>query len=99
VDRPVATGERSPDPPARVTTPLACYLFEVAQDGTPSRAQGLVVPFAGLSAGMVGIYHIDVAIPADWRTNRGLLQCQLDSGDGFFRGDSVTIDVKPGPQP
>lgn len=99
VDRPVATGERSPDPPARVTTPLACYLFEVAQDGTQSRPQGLVVPFAGLSAGMVGVYHIDVTIPADWRSNRGLLQCQLDSGDAFFHGDSVTIDVKPGPQP
>jgi uncharacterized protein (TIGR03437 family) len=97
VDRPVATGERSPDPPARVTTPLACYLFEVAQDGTPSHPQGLVVPFAGVSPGMIGIYHIDVTIPADWRAGRGLLQCHMDSGDVFFHGDSVTIDVKPGP--
>jgi uncharacterized protein (TIGR03437 family) len=99
VDRPVATGEPSPDPPARVTTPLACYLFEVEADAPPSRPQGLVVPFAGLSPGMVGVYHLDVTIPANWRTNRGLLQCQLDPGDGFFHGDSVTIDVKPGPQP
>lgn len=50
VDVPVATGEPSPDPPTRVTTPMACYLIEVGRDYTPVRAVGLVVPFAGLSA-------------------------------------------------
>jgi uncharacterized protein (TIGR03437 family) len=97
VDRPVATGERSPDaPPAQVTTPFACYLFELQPDGTPLRPQGVAVPFAGLSAGLIGIYQIDVTVPADWKSSRALLQCQMDTGDNIFRGDAARIDVGAG---
>jgi uncharacterized protein (TIGR03437 family) len=94
VDPPVATGQRSPDPPARITTPLACYLFEVEPNNFPVRPRGLVVPFAGLSGGLVGIYHIDVTIPADWQTSQAMLRCVVDSGDGP-RGDWVPLDVSP----
>lgn len=93
VDRPVATGERSPDPPARVTTPMACYLLEMDANGNLMRAQGLVVPFAGLSAGLIGIYHIDATIPAEWKTERAMLQCRMDSGSPFYTGDSALIPV------
>lgn len=97
VDRPVATGEPSPDPPARVTTPMACYLIEFARDFTPVRSVGLVVPFAGLSAGLIGVYHIDVTIPADWTATRSMLSCHMDVGDRLYHGDSVEIDISPPP--
>jgi len=84
VDQPVATGERSPiDPPAKVTTPMACYLL------SPNRIQGAVVPFAGLAAGSIGIYQIDVTIPEDWSEPGTRLECAFDS----FRGDTEPIDI------
>jgi uncharacterized protein (TIGR03437 family) len=98
VDSPVATGEPSPDPPSRVTTPMACYLFEVSPDNAVSRPVGLVVPFAGLSPGLIGVYHIDVTIPADWRSSRARLSCYMDSGGGVLPGDSADLDVNTGPQ-
>lgn len=93
VDRPVATGEPSPDPPAHVTTPMACYLFDTASPEPPWSAVGLVVPFAGLSAGLVGVYHIDVTIPSDWTAKQSALRCQMDSGGALFRGDFTRLDV------
>jgi uncharacterized protein (TIGR03437 family) len=92
VDRPVASGQPSPDPPARVTTPFACYLFEVeGQVGV--RPQGLAVPFAGLSSGLIGIYHIDVTIPQDWTAHNAMLQCRMDNGGELFAGDDAPISV------
>lgn len=85
VDRPVATGERSPtSPPARVTSPLACYLFPKQE---PGGAAGLVVPFAGLAGGSIGIYQIDVTVPADWSSPTAYLQCVMGPPTTVFRGD------------
>jgi uncharacterized protein (TIGR03437 family) len=97
VDRPVATGQPSPDPPARVSTPMACYLFDATSE-PPWRAVGMVVPFAGLSPGLVGIYHIDVTIPSDWTAKQSALQCQLDTGGNLFRGDLSRLDVDVDPR-
>jgi uncharacterized protein (TIGR03437 family) len=93
VDRPIATGERSPDPPARVTTPMACYLFEVGATNLVKNPVGLVVPFAGLSPGLIGIYHIDVTIPADWTAKDAALECVMDSGDRLFHADQARLTV------
>lgn len=85
VEPAVGTGERSPaDPVARVVTPMACYLF----DGDAAR--GVAVPFAGLAAGSIGIYQIDVTIPEDWGTRQPALQCVFDHP---LRGDATAIDV------
>jgi len=97
VDQPVATGQPSPtDPVARIVTPFACYAFEVdAPTGRPVRARGLVVPFAGLSGGLIGIYHIDVTIPDDWPSQLAEIQCLMAAPEGTFRGDIARIYVAP----
>ncbi|MBI2686505.1 MAG: hypothetical protein HYX27_09340 [Acidobacteria bacterium] len=95
VDRPVATGERSPsDPPARVSSPLACYLYSELPTTATSRTTGIVVPFAGLSGGSIGIYQLDVTIPADWPFSQGSIGCYLQTGDQL-RGDIGRIDIRP----
>lgn len=81
VDKPLRTGEAAPiEEPARVTTPMACYLLH--RDS--GRYEGLVVPFAGLSGGSVGVYQIDVTIPVDWLAGPSVVSCimndVLDSG-------------------
>lgn len=86
VDTAIPTGQPSPsDPPARVTTPLACYLSLLDADGNPVKTEGLVVPFAGLSGGSIGVYQLDVIIPAAWTASKGYLQCRMgylgDTGD------------------
>ncbi len=92
VDRPVATGERSPiDPPARVTIPFACYLSDRI-DEPGQRVTGLHVPFAGLAGGSIGIYQIDITIPADWTSGRAALSCRTE-----FRGDAGTLYIRPAP--
>jgi uncharacterized protein (TIGR03437 family) len=88
VDRPVATGEPGPaNPPARATLAFACYLFEI---GGP-RGIGAEVPFAGLTGGVAGVYHIDVTIPADWRAGESLVACRSgETGDaGSFTVSGV----------
>ncbi len=100
VDQPVSTGQPSPaSPPARVTTPFACYLveFDPPGSGVPrGRAVGLVVPFAGLSSGSIGIYQIDVTIPEDWRSPTAALQCRMESGGNMVHQDTARIDVAVG---
>ena len=97
VDRPVSTGQLSPEsPPARVTTPLACYLAELDAAHSPPRVEGLVVPFAGLSSGSIGIYQIDVTIPRDWPSPAARLECRMESAGYLYRGDSAHIDITAG---
>jgi uncharacterized protein (TIGR03437 family) len=94
VDQPVATGQPSPtSPPARVTTPMACYLIEFDSATLPVRSQGILVPFAGLAGKLIGIYQIDVTIPAGWRAQRTSLTCNMEAEGQLFRGDLAPIDV------
>ena len=94
VDQPVATGQPSPtSPPARVTTPMACYLIEFDSASLPVRSQGIVVPFAGLAENLIGIYQIDVTIPAGWSARRTSLTCNMEAEGQLFRGDLAPIDV------
>ncbi|MEP7364361.1 MAG: hypothetical protein ABI972_13995 [Acidobacteriota bacterium] len=96
VDLPVTTGQRSPSsPPARVITPLACYLIELDAKDLPVRSQGIVVPFAGLSGGSIGIYQIDVTIPSGWYAAKTTLQCRMASEPNRFQGDATKLDVAP----
>jgi uncharacterized protein (TIGR03437 family) len=91
VDPPVPSGQPSPsDPPAHITTPLACYLSE-PDTNNPRRTEGVVVPFAGLSGGSVGIYQIDVTIPSTWTASTGYLQCRMG-----YRGDTNSIPIGSG---
>lgn len=93
VDQAVETGQRSPlNPPARVTTPMACYLFEVRANRAEN-PRGVPVPFAGLAGGLIGVYQIDVTIPADWWSGPTSLQCQMYSSDGLFRGDNTAVAI------
>ena len=95
VDQPVATGVPSPAaPPARVVTPLSCYLIELNSQSVPIRSLGIPVPFAGLSGGLIGIYQVDVTIPRDWNAPNPILQCAVAaSSQSRFLGDSARIDV------
>ncbi|MEP7365892.1 MAG: hypothetical protein ABI972_21770 [Acidobacteriota bacterium] len=89
VDQPVATGQRSPaSPPARIVTPLTCTLQATGVGNPSTRIDPLVIPFAGLSGGSVGIYQIDVTIPADWSSTEALLRCGFD-----FRADIDRIFI------
>ncbi|MEP7367910.1 MAG: hypothetical protein ABI972_32000, partial [Acidobacteriota bacterium] len=89
VDHPVTTGERSPASPlARALTPLACYMFEIDKDSLPVRTEGLLVPFAGLTPGAIGIYQIDVTLPPNRTAPQAYLSCRME-----FRGDSTSIPV------
>lgn len=94
VNRLVKTGEPSPiDPPARVTSPMGCYLVEFGPQGVPVRAPGVVVPFAGLTGGSIGVYQIDLTIPADWSATKGTVMCVIDQAD--YRGDTAEIAIRP----
>jgi len=95
VDLPVFTGQPSPsDPPARVVAPIGCYLLPVISEQTLGPAVGLAVPFAGLAGGAIGIYQIDVTIPADWTSPLAELHCRTD-----YRGDIHRIPVTTSPTP
>ncbi|MEP7364360.1 MAG: hypothetical protein ABI972_13990, partial [Acidobacteriota bacterium] len=89
VDQPVATGQISPSsPPARVTTPFACYFHPAIARNEVGPAVGLDVPFAGLSGGSIGVYQIDVTIPSSWNAPDSLLSCRMGN-----QGDSANVAV------
>ena len=85
VDQPLQTGEKAPaSPPARITTPFACYLLTTDR----ARVEGVPVPFAGLTAGSVGEYQIDITIPTDWPSGQTTVSCKtaqnLGDNDQFW---------------
>ena len=89
VDQPIRTSEISPtSPPASVTTPFACYLFESGL----VKSRGVDVPFAGLSGGLIGVYQIDVTIPANWASGKARLLCTKDKAAPFDR-DEAEIEI------
>ena len=96
VDLPVTTGQPSPSsPPARATTPLACYLLQLGDKDDVLRVEGIPVPFAGLSGGLIGVYQIDATIPAAWPAGRAVLQCRMPSGNNSFRGSAAQLSIAP----
>ncbi len=91
VDQPVATGQPSPiAPPARALAPIICTLQEIGS--TTPRTDPLAIPFAGLSGGSIGIYQIDVTIPAHWTTSSAFLRCAIDV-PGLPRSDLDRIHI------
>lgn len=89
VDQPIRTSETSPTtPPARVTTPFACYLF----DSGLVNSRGVDVPFAGLSGGLIGVYQMDVIIPANWTSEKARLLCVMEKDTPFDR-DEAKIEI------
>ncbi|MBI2689216.1 MAG: hypothetical protein HYX27_23175 [Acidobacteria bacterium] len=88
LDRPLATGERGPvDPPSRPLTPLACYI--VNESRIPA-TRGLALPFIAYAPGLLGVYQVDVTIPADWPSGWAYLHCTVD---GSPRGSGGAIYV------
>ena len=84
LNRPVATGEKGPsDPPAVPLARLACYISGRANNPPP---RGLHVPTVIYAPNLIGVYQIDVEIPADWPTGTSNVFCagqQLGGGGGF----------------
>jgi uncharacterized protein (TIGR03437 family) len=73
LDRPVATGVPGPaNPPAHPLAHLECGL---ASMGAGPTWRGLELPFIGYAPGLVGVYQVNVKIPADWTTNTSYLDC------------------------
>ena len=79
LNRPVATGEKGPsDPPAAPLAPLACYI--AGPENNPPR--GLRVPTVIYAPNLIGVYQIDVEIPADWPTGTSNIFCVGQAGGG-----------------
>ncbi|HEU0124602.1 MAG TPA: hypothetical protein VFQ91_28985 [Bryobacteraceae bacterium] len=94
VDQPVGSNQPSPSsPPATVITPMACYLRTYRSSYELNPAQGIEVPFAGLSAGSVGVYQIDVTIPLAWSTAKSLVSCAMPSPANSYGGDSADLFI------
>jgi uncharacterized protein (TIGR03437 family) len=74
LDRPVATGVPGPaNPPAHPLAHLECGLASNIGQGPAWR--GLELPFIGYAPGLVGVYQVNVKIPADRPTNTSYLDC------------------------
>lgn len=69
--------------------PFACYLFASGRVN-PGGAEGA---FAGLSGGSIGVYQIDVTIPANWEPGKARLLCTIDTGT-LFDKDEAEIDIR-----
>ena len=69
----MATGAVGPtNPPAH---PLAHLECELANMGVGPAWRGLELPFIGYAPGLVGVYQVNVKIPADWPTDTAYLDC------------------------
>ncbi|MDX2269094.1 MAG: hypothetical protein NW208_13375 [Bryobacter sp.] len=76
-DIPLATGEPGPsNPPARPLAPFACTLR--TDDSTPL-LRGVELPTIIYAPGLIGVYQIDVRIPADWPSGISNLICTHDN--------------------
>ncbi|HYM13587.1 MAG TPA: hypothetical protein VEU62_22795 [Bryobacterales bacterium] len=99
VNPPVATGQPSPaNPPASVVGPFACgYLYEGAS--FPARLW-----FAGLAAGMIGIYQVSVQVPDLPRPlttdpTRAIVDFQCGQGAPGDSSFLVPVRLAPAPGP
>jgi uncharacterized protein (TIGR03437 family) len=75
VDRVMRTGEPGPaSPPARLLSPIMCR--------EPQSGRDIEVLFAGLAPGLIGLYQLDLRIPADAREFYGV-NCTLPENVSF----------------
>jgi uncharacterized protein (TIGR03437 family) len=77
-------------PPAGLSFALRplCWL------GSPFSAQEFApVAFAGLAPGTIGIYQVDIGIPADFPPSVAALNCVGQPSGGELAGDSGTIAI------
>ena len=72
---------------------MACYLLALNLSAEPVRSEGVVVPFAGLAGGLIGIYQIDVTIPPKWSAAQSILQCRMQVDHGLYRGSAASIPI------
>ena len=71
LDRPVATGAPGPaNPPAHPLAHLECGM-----ESPTGVWRGVVLPFVGYAAGLVGAYQVNVTIPGDWPAGASYLDC------------------------
>ena len=74
LDRPVATGEKGPsNPPSKPLQTVACFI--VGKDGEPG-VRELQVPAQTYAPELIGVYQMDVEIPADWPTGTAYVFCK-----------------------
>jgi len=88
-------GGTQPQPPTgSVPTNLSnamrplCWLVPPAQP-----QETTAVTFAGLAPGLIGIYQVDIAIPADFAAPEAQLSCVDQVGAGELDGDSGTLYI------
>jgi uncharacterized protein (TIGR03437 family) len=74
-----ATGEPGPfDTPSTVVTPVRCEFWDSNPHGpspVPRSIQPIDVLFAGLAPGAVGLYQLDLKMPAELHWTGGYLNC------------------------
>jgi uncharacterized protein (TIGR03437 family) len=88
-------GGTQPQPPAgSVPTNLSNAMRPLCWLVAPARPQETTaVTFAGLAPGLIGIYQVDIGIPADFAASEAQLSCVDQVGAGELNGDSGTIFI------
>ena len=88
----VATGEKSPDPPALIRAEARCFL---ATPGLGRLGPAASVPFAGMMPGFVGVYQMDVTLPRGLSAEYPELFCQFVNAAGLTSASgplSIRVD-------
>ena len=88
-------GGTQPQPPTgSVPTNLSSAMRPLCWLVPPARPQETTaVTFAGLAPGLIGIYQVDIAIPADFAASEAQLSCVDQVGAGELNGDSGTMFI------
>ena len=85
----VATGEKSPDPPALIRAEPRCFFQQRDfRDTIPA-----TVPFAGLMPGFIGVYQMDVTLPPGLSPQHRFLFCQFINSAGLVSA-SGEVEVR-----
>lgn len=95
VDGAVRTGQPTPtDRPYRLVE--ACDWRAAGSASTRLEAlRPFEVLFAGLAPGLVGVYQIDLRIPADWNENEFRGYCVWSMGEGTIVSALPALPVRP----
>ena len=86
----VTSGMPTPQAPlSRLTNPFDCRI------GFFDNIQYLETLFSGLAPGLVGIYQVDVRLPASLPGNSTFLHCGFPENDALRHGGSIPVTDQP----